>query len=376
MATYDVIVVGVGGMGSAACWQLARRGQRVLGLERFDIPHAYGSSHGETRIIRLAYFESPSYVPLLKRALTLWADASDAFGAPLMITTGSLDSGRPDCVEIRGALESCQVHGLDHQVLSGAEVNRRYPGCRLPSGFEAVFQPDGGVILSERAIVAHVTMAMAAGAEIHGRERVLDWSPIAGGGVRVTTDRGSYEAGRVVLSAGAWISELLPSLSTIAVPERQVVGWFQPRNPEMFTPQTFPVHCLQDDGFYYLLPIQNIPGVKIGLYHHRHESGRADTLSRDVTQQDESVLRHCLSRHFPDADGPVLTLRTCIFTNTPDGHFIIDTLPDQPEVVVVSACSGHGYKFASVVGEIVADLATTGHDRFDVSMFGLSRFEA
>jgi sarcosine oxidase len=377
MTVFDTIVVGVGGMGSAACWQLARRGQRVLGLERFDIPNAYGSSHGVTRIIRLAYFESPNYVPLLKRALTLWVEASTAFGEPLMITTGSFDSGHPDCIEIRGALESCQIHRLEHQVLTGSEVNRRYPGCLLPESFAAVFQPDGGIILSERAIVAHATMAIAAGAEIHGRETVLDWSPIAGGGVRVTTNRGTYEAGRLVLSSGAWIGDLVPSLSTIAVPERQVVGWFQPRNPEMFTPAAFPVHCLEtDEGFYYLLPAHRVPGVKVGLYHHRRESGRADALSREVASEDETILRRCLARHFPKADGPVMALRTCMFTNTPDGHFIIDTLPDTPEVIVVSACSGHGYKFAGVVGEIVADLATTGHKRFDLSMFGLGRFDA
>ncbi len=370
-----MIVVGVGGMGSAACWQLARRGRRVLGLDRFDIPNAFGSSHGLTRIIRLAYFESPEYVPLLKRAAALWREASAASGETLMITTGSLDAGAPDSVQVRGALESCRVHRLDHEVLTGDEVNRRYPGCRLPHDFAAVYQPDGGFVLSERAIVAHATMAIAAGAEIHGREQVLDWSPIAGGGVRVATTRGSYEAGRLVLSPGAWIGDLCPPLAGIAVPERQVVGWFQPQDPAKFQPQAFPVHCLRvAEGFYYLLPIHGVPGVKIGFYHHRGETGPADTLSRDIEPADEALLRRCLARHFPEADGPVMALRTCMFTNTPDGHFVVDTLPGQPEVVVVSACSGHGYKFASVVGEIVADLATAGESRFDLAMFGLGRF--
>jgi sarcosine oxidase len=375
--TYDVIVVGVGGMGSAACWQLARRGRRVLGLERFDIPNAYGSSHGVTRIIRLAYFESPNYVPLLRRAFALWRETSEAFGEPLMIATGSLDTGSPAGAQVRGALESCRVHALDHDVLDGTEVNRRYPGCRLPDEFVAVYQPDGGLILSERAIVAHATMAVAAGAEIHGHEAVLEWTPIAGGGVRVQTSRGSYEAGRLVLSPGAWIGEVFSPLKEIAVPERQVLGWFQPNDPKKFAPPAFPVHCLLvDEGFYYLLPIHGVPGVKIGLYHHRGEVGPADDLQREVSMADEAVLRHCLTRYFPEADGPVMSLRTCMFTNTPDGHFIIDTLPGQPEIMVVSACSGHGYKFASVVGEIVADLATSGESRFDLSMFRLGRFEA
>ncbi len=372
---YDVIVVGVGGMGAAACWQLARRGKRVLGLERFDIPHAQGSSHGVTRIIRLAYYESPAYVPLLRRAFELWREASEAAGEELLITTGSLDAGPANSDVFAGSLESCREHGLAHQVLTGAEVNARHPGYRLPDDFSAVFQPDGGFVLCERAIVAHATMAMEAGAEIHAREPVLDWSPIAGGGVRVTTPRGTYEAGRLVLSPGAWIGDLLPALKTIAVPERQVLGWFQPAHPERFMPAAFPVlNLLVEEGRYYLLPVHGVPGLKIGLYHHLEERGHPDALSREVTAEDEAVLRRCITRYFPDADGPVMSLHSCMFTNTPDEHFIIDTLRDQPEVVVVSPCSGHGYKFASVVGEIVADLATTGASRFDLAMFGLARF--
>jgi sarcosine oxidase len=373
--TYDVIVVGVGGMGSAACWQLARRDQRVLGLERFDIPHAYGSSHGVTRIIRLAYYESPDYVPLLRRAFALWREASTAFGEPLLVTTGSLDAGPPDSEVVRGSLDSCRAHNLDHELLKAPEVNRRHPGYRLPEDFAAVFQPDGGFVLSERAIVAHATMAMAAGAEIHARERVLEWSPIAGGGMRVVTTRGTYEAGRLVLAPGAWIGDLLPALRPIAVPERQVLGWFQPNDPAKFLPSVFPVlNLLTEEGRYYLLPIYGVPGLKIGLYHHLGERGRADELSRDVTPADEAVLRRCIARCFPDADGPVMSLHACLFTNTPDEHFIIDTLPGQPEVIVASPCSGHGYKFASVVGEIIADLATTGESRFDLTMFRLDRF--
>lgn len=373
--SYDVIVVGVGGMGAAACWQLARRGTRVLGLERFDIPHAQGSSHGVTRIIRLAYYESPAYVPLLRRAFALWREASEAAGEPLLITTGSLDAGPADSDVVRGSLRSCIEHGLSHQMLTGAEVNARHPGYRLPEDFAAVYQPDGGVVLSERAIVAHATMAMAAGATIHARESVLEWGPIAGGGVRVVTSRGEYEAGRLVLSPGAWIGDLVPALRSIAVPERQVLGWFQPAHPERFGPEAFPVLNLKvEEGRYYLLPVHGVPGLKIGLYHHLQEQGHPDTLSRPITAEDEAILRRCIARYFPDADGPVMSLHACMFTNTPDEHFIIDTLRDQPEVVVVSPCSGHGYKFASVVGEIAADLATIGTSRFDLSMFGLARF--
>ena len=260
-------------------------------------------------------------------------------------------------------------------MLTGREVNARHPGYRLPDDFSAVYQPDGGIVLSERAIVAHATLAMAAGAEIHAREQVMEWSRIAGGGVRVRTTRGTYEAGRLVLSPGAWIADLVPALKTIAVPERQVLGWFQPAHPERFAPDAFPVlNLLDGEDRYYLLPVYGVPGLKVGLYHHLGERGHPDTLSRAVGDADEAVLRRCIARYFPDADGPLMTLKSCMFTNTPDEHFIIDTLKEHPEVVVVSPCSGHGYKFASVIGEIAADLAITGTSRFDLAMFGLTRF--
>lgn len=373
--SYDVIVVGVGGMGAAACYHLARRGQRVLGLERFDIPHAHGSSHGVTRIIRLAYYESPAYVPLLRRAFALWRELGEAAGERLLVTTGSLDAGYEGSGVFEGSLASCLEHGLKHEVLTGAEVNRRFPGYRLPDTHRALLQPDGGFVLSERAIVAHVTLAQRHGADIRAREAMTGWAPLPGGGVRVTTARGSYEAGRLVLSPGAWIGDLVPELAAVAVPERQVLGWFQPDDPANFGPERFPVlNLMVEEGRYYLLPVFGVPGLKIGLYHHLGETGHADAISREVTPEDEAVLRRCISRYFPRADGPTMALHACMFTNTPDEHFIIDTLPAHPEVIVASPCSGHGYKFASVVGEILADLATTGKSRFDLSMFRLGRF--
>jgi sarcosine oxidase len=371
---FDVIVVGVGAMGSAACWQLARRGVRVLGLERYDIPHAYGSSHGLTRIIRLAYFESAAYVPLLQRAFELWREAGDAFGEQLLVVTGGVDASAADGRIFRGSLDSCIACGLPHETMSGAEVNRRFPGYGIPATHMAVYQPDAGFVLSERAIVAHVAMAQAAGAEIHAREAVREWSPIAGGGVRVETDRGSYEAGRLILSPGAWISDFVPALKTLAVPERQVLGWFQPSAPAKFTPDSFPVAILDvPEGLFYLLPSHGIPGLKLGLYGHFHERGHADTLSRTPTATDEAALRSCLAAHFPEANGPTMALATCMFTMTPDEHFIIDRLPGNDDVVIASPCSGHGYKFASTVGEILADLAISGKSRFDLGMFSLAR---
>ncbi len=373
-AGYDAIVLGVGGMGSAACFHLARRGLRVLGLERYDVPHAMGSSHGVNRIIRLAYYEDPSYVPLLRRAYELWRELEAGFGERLLHVTGSIDAGGPDDEVFHGSLRSCELHGLRHEVLSSDELARRHPGYRLPAGHLAVFQPEGGFLVSERCVVAHVVAAQAAGAEVRARERVLGWEP-DGDGVRVTTDRGTYRAGRLVVCAGAWIGELVPELEGLARPERQVLGWFQPRRPEAFRPEVFPVFNLAvAEGRYYGFPVWGVPGFKVGRYHHLGEEGTADGIDREPRAEDEALLRAFAERYFPDGAGPTMGLRGCLFTNTPDEHFVLDRHPAYPQVVLASPCSGHGFKFCSVIGEILADLAERGETRHEIGRFGLGRF--
>jgi sarcosine oxidase len=374
--SYDVIVAGVGAMGSAACWQLARRGLRVLGLERFDIPHAMGSSHGSNRIIRLAYFEHPSYVPLLRRAYELWREAERASGEQLLWVTGGVDAGPEDGRIVTGSLASCRQHRLPHELVSAAELARRHPGWRIPASYVAVLQPDAGFVASERAIVAHAGLAMAAGADIRAREPILGWDVGPGGTVRVTTSRDTYEAGRLVLSTGAWIADHVPALAGVAVPERQVLGWFRPLLPERFSLGRFPVGIVEGEQAVYVFPEWGVPGFKIGVYNHLREHGHADTLSREPTAADEAHLRAAVRAFFPDADGPVLSLRGCLFTNVPDEHFVIDTLPDVPQVVVASPCSGHGFKFASVVGELLADLAEAKAPALDIDLFRLDRLAA
>ncbi len=373
--TYDVIVVGVGGMGSATCWQLAQRGQRVLGLERFDIPHAMGSSHGVSRIIRLPYYEDSAYVPLLHRAYALWAAAERASGETLLVTTGSLDGGPEDDPLFQGALASARLHGLEHEVLTGAEVNDRFPGYRMPAASRFILQPQGGLIASERAIVAHARLAQEAGATIHARERVLEWTASAGGeGVTVRTDKATYRAGRLVISAGPWIADLVPAMTGLAVAERQVLAWLQPGRPELFATGRFPVFNLQvEEGRYYGFPIYEVPGFKFGRYHHRGETMPAEAMRREPDGEDEALLRAFAERYFPHGAGPTMALRSCMFTNTPDEHFILDRHPEFPQVVLASPCSGHGYKFCSVVGEILADLATAGQTRHDIDFLSLRR---
>ena len=371
---YDAIVVGVGGMGSAACYHLARRGVRTLGLERFDIPHAMGSSHGITRIIRLAYYEHPSYVPLLLRAFELWDELERESGRRLLEATGTIDASGPEEVVFAASLDSCRRFDLEHEVLTSAELTARYPGYRLPPGHMALFQPRGGFLLPERCISAHVEGALTAGADIRARERVLGWEP-AGDGVRVTTERGVYKGGRLILAAGAWMGSLVPALAGVTQPERQVLGWFAPRDPALFTPARFPVfNLLVPEGRYYGFPRYDVPGFKIGMYHHLEEQVDPDDFSREAVVADEAPLRLATERYFPAANGPTMALRTCMFTNTPDEHFILDTLPEYPQVIVASPCSGHGFKFASVIGEVLADLAQTGETRHDVGWLQLGRF--
>lgn len=371
---YNAIVVGVGGMGSATCYQLAKRNKRVLGIERFDIPNDTGSSHGYTRIIRLAYYEHPSYVTLLRRSYELWEQLERLTGENLFYRTGSIDSGPADSWVFKGSLQSCVEHDLPHEVLTGAQLHERYPGYRLPRENLAVFQPDGGFLVPERATVAFVEAAHALGAEIHGREALLNWEPW-GDGVRVFTDRDEYTADSLVFTAGGWNQNVLPFLRGLAVPERQVLAWLQPSRADFFRPDNFPVfNCLVPEGRYYGFPVFGVPGFKFGRYHHFEEAGEAEYLSREAFREDEEVLRDFAARYFPDGAGPTMNLKACLFTNTPDRHFIIDLHPDHPQVSFAAGFSGHGYKFASVIGEIMADLAERQFTRHDISLFNLARF--
>jgi len=361
-------------MGSATAFHLARRGWRVLGLERFDVVHSFGSSHGLTRIIRLAYSEHPSYVPLLRRSYELWHELERLDGRALLFITGNLEGGLAEGDVFLGALHAAQLHELPHEVLSGQEVAGRWPAYHLPQDARVVFQPHGGFLASEDCILAHVRQAQAHDAELHWRERVLEWGPLDDG-VWVRTERERYEGQRLVIAAGSWAGKLVPRLVAVAVPERQVLAWLQPTRPELFRHGTFPVFYLQvDEGRYYGLPEWGIPGFKFGRYHHLEERVDPDSMDREPNDRDEAVLRSFAGRYFPEACGPTVALKACLFTNTPDEHFILDLHPDLPQVSIAAGFSGHGYKFCSVVGEIMADLAIHGRTEHDIGLFRLSRF--
>lgn len=346
----------------------------MLGLERYDLLHEYGSSHGLTRIIRLAYWEHPTYVALLRRSYELWRELEGLAGEQMLHITGSVDAGPAGGPIFSGALQSSRLHGLPHEVMNGDDLRRRFPGYRLPKEIQCLYQPDGGFLLPERCNVAHIAQALANGAQVHCREQVLEWG--AGSGrAWVRTTRGHYEAGGLVICAGSWASKLVPELVGLAIPERQVLAWLQPARPEYFRTDTFPVFNLEvEEGRYYGFPSFLVPGFKFGKYHHRGEQVDPDGVNREPEPEDEELLREFAQRYFPDGAGPALMLKSCLFTNSPDRHFILDLHPEHPEVAIAAGFSGHGYKFCSVVGEVMADLAQRGESRHDIEFFRLKRF--
>jgi len=373
---WDVIIVGAGAMGSAAAYHLAKRGKRVLVLEQFGIGHERGSSHGLTRIIRLAYFEHPSYVPLLRRAFELWRELERASGRVLLHITGSIDAGLPDSRTVRGSLRSCAEHDLPHEVLTAAELRARCPGYALPDDYLAVLQPDGGFLIPEACIEAHIALAKAAGAAVRTGAKVVSLAAIPGGGVVAHTTEEEFEAEQVVVAAGAWLPVLVPALAPVLRVERQVLAWFDISDRDAFSPSRFPVFNLDHDGeHWYGFPEFGVPGFKFGCYHHLHEVVDPDALDRDaVRQRDIDLLRRGVAACFPAADGDALMTKVCLFTNTPDEHFILDRFPDAPQIVLASPCSGHGFKFASVVGEIVADLVQRDGTAHDIALHRFARF--
>lgn len=370
---HDAIVVGVGGVGSATTYQLARRGLDVLGIERYDIPHTMGSSHGSTRIIRRAQHEGPNYVPLVERAYELWRDLEDQTGRDLLTITGSVHAGAPGTDVVANAREACVTHGIDHEELSALEVNERFPGYDLPAEFEAIYQPDGGYLDCERCVTAHVEAAHANGATIRARERVIDWSETSDG-VRVRTDKGRYEADELVLTAGPWTAELLPSVADDAVPVRALMAWLQPTEPAFFTPDRFPVFVLRDhDEGGYGFPVHDVPGFKFGQSGERQEVVDPDQMDHEPTAAEEELHRRFAEKFFPAGAGPTVALRPCIQSYSTDDDFVLGRAPGHDAVTVGAGFTGHGFKFASVTGEILADVATDGETDHDISAHSIDR---
>lgn len=370
--TTDVIVVGLGAMGSASLYHLAQRGVRVIGIDRFAPPHVLGSTHGLSRIIREAYYEHPRYVPLVQRAYELWAELERGAARRLFYQTGGLMIGTADSVLVAGALRSAREHGLAYELLSAAEVHTRFPGFSLPNEMSGFFEPRAGVLDPEGCVAAHLELAQAAGADVRLNEPVLEWS-VANERVRVVTALGEYDARRLALCAGAWNPGLIDDDTVSLRVERQVMHWFTPaRHPERFVPEQCPIAMIEydSDRIFYFVPDSG-DGVKAAI-HHEGETTTPDSIRRTVSEDDVTRAEQLLSTYLPDAAGKHRGSATCLYTNTSDGHFLITPHARHEDVLIVSACSGHGFKFASAIGEAVADLLM-GMPRPDLEPFGRER---
>jgi len=354
---FDVIVIGVGAMGAAACYHAARRGLRVLGLEQFDIPHTRGSSHGFSRMTRMAYYEQARYVPLLRSANALWRELEAESGQVLLNQVGGIFIGPPDRELVNHSRLAAELHGLNHEVLSADEVKRRWPMFETPGDWVGLFDPGAGFLLPEKCILAHVDGARRRGADIRTQQTVRSWRSVASH-VAVTTDAGEFTADRLIITAGPWAGKLLGDLDVPLRVTRQVLGWVRPDQPERFAHGRFPVWALDGmaaGGIYYGFPIlAGETGLKLA-HHHPGTTFDPDTPSRDTTPADEADFRPALQQYIPSANGPIEKRVMCLYTNSPDEDFIIDRHPQYQNVDIACGFSGHGFKFASVIGQILAN---------------------
>jgi sarcosine oxidase len=358
--------------------QLAKRGVRVLGLEQFGIPNAMGSSHGDTRMIRLCYYEHPDYVPLLRRAYELWDSLERESGEKLLYKTGGLYMGRAESEFLRGTIRSAREHGLPHERLSLAQVRERYPQFALDAGMEAVFEPEAGFLLPERVVSVQAELAMRHGAELHANERVIEWEA-SGNGVKVRSERGTYFAKQLILCAGAWTEEVARELGVYLQVTRQPLMWVWPKKPELFELGRLPVWAIdhEDDTQHYGFPMVRgmRPGFKIAHHFHGEVMRSADALDRTIRADEEADIRWVLEKFIPEANGVTTAMTVCMYTTSEDSHFVIDRHPKHAEVLVACGFSGHGFKFASVMGEVIADLVEKGETKLPVGFLGVGRLK-
>ena len=369
-------MIGTGGVGSAALYHLARRGVRVLGLDRFPAGHDRGSSHGESRIIRLSYSEHPDYVPLLRRAYELWEELSRETGQALYTETGLLLAGSPSCATITGVLESARVHSLEVEELSVENVAQRYPGLRLDAGMQAVLDARAGFLRVEDCVVAHIEKAIEQGAELRTGETVLDWSASDGAPVTVRTDQGEYRAERVVLTAGPWTADLLTDVGVSLEVVRKPLFWYRTRESVYRADRGFPNYLVDTgDGVFYGVP--EIEDGEIKVAEHSGGQPVDDPLDVDRSLLDEDRLRveAYLARYMPAVELECTRHAVCMYTRTPDEHFLVGLHPQNSAVAVAGGLSGHGFKFSGVLGEVLADLVTRGTTALPIDFLGFDRFQ-
>lgn len=380
--SFDVIVIGTGSMGASACYYLAKKGYKVLGLEQFDIPHDQGSHAGQSRIIRKAYFEHQDYVPLLQRAYENWKNLEEETGKQVYYQTGLVYFGQPDNEMLSGVKRSADLYNIQIDTFEKISVKKRFPQFKMPDNFETLFEPEAGFVTPEKAIRLYAEKAINQGAEIHTKEKVLEWKK-EGDGIIVITDKNTYRSSKLIITAGAWSGKMIPAISERIKVTRQFVAWIKPKKWNDFTLNNFPCWLLADDvlpGCYYgfpILPATMVDGP-VGLklaYHYPGIKCDPDHVNRQTDVEEMENLKYILNKYLPGTFESVITSKTCLYSNTPDENFIIDKLPGfEDHVTIACGFSGHGFKFASVVGEILADLSTEGITKMPVNFLNVKRF--
>ena len=374
MTIYDVAIAGLGSMGSMAAWMLAQRGCSVIGFDRFHPPHTMGSHAGLSRVIREAYFEQPYYVPIVQRAYELWFELERFSGETIYQRTGGIMIGDAAGALVTGTRLSALTHQVPTELLQAGDIRKRFPQFQVPDGHVGVFEHRAGTLVPEAGISAALGAAGRWGAELRFDEPVVDWT--AGAAISIRTSQGEYRARNLILAGGAWMGGLARIETPLSV-ARQPLFWFEPRGGRaMFHPSRFPIFIWQwtEGHSIYGFPDQG-EGFKVAI-HHEGPTVDPDSADRTVHPGEERELVEILERLIPGGAGPVLRSAVCLYTNTRDEDFILDHHPADDRVVVASPCSGHGYKFAPAIGEILADLATTGTSRFDLTPFRVDRPQA
>lgn len=380
--SFDAIVIGVGTMGSAACYYLAKRGYKVLGIEQFDITHEFGSHAGQSRIIRKAYFEHPDYVPLLQRAYENWKALEDETGEQVYYQTGVAYFGKPEQEILKGVKLSASLHNINVEKIDPLSSKKRFAPFHIPESFETLFETEAGFITPEKAIKLYAGQAVKNGAAIHTHEKVIEWRK-RGDIIFVNTDKNAYSCSKLIITAGAWADNLVPGISGKMQVTRQFVAWIKPKNWDDYVLNNFPCWLINDDerpGCYYgfpVLPKENFGephGLKIA-WHYPGSVTDADKVNRQNTEEDLENIRYVLDKYLPGTFNGMVTTKTCLYANMPDENFIIDKLPGfERHIIIACGFSGHGFKFAPVVGEVLAELAITGSTKQPIDFLNARRF--
>lgn len=370
---FETIVIGTGGVGSATLYHLAQRGVRVLGLDQFPPAHDRGSSHGRTRIIRQAYFEHPDYVPLLFRAYELWSDLSEFWGKPLYHEVGLLQIGMPSGHVVEGVRAAARLHNLPIENLTARETEARFPGFRVPDGWEAVFESRAGYLDVEDCVSAHLQAATRWGAVLQTGITVRSWRREKSQ-IVVETDSGRFHAAKLIITAGAWAGSLLRELGVRLEVRRKALYWYPVHDESLQADAGCPTFLFETpNGVFYGFPQIDQWGVKLA----EHSGGPVVTdplhVSRELDTADQARVEQFAAQHLPGLGRPATRHATCMYTMSPDSNFIVDLHPDDPDVAFAAGLSGHGFKFACVLGEALADLSIAGRTSLPIGFLGCKR---